>query len=67
MYSVRAQSSRYIGLSQSSDTMPHHTTKRSFSPSPSSYLAPIYSSYRSSYPILLSLTLSFSLSALAMI
>lgn len=52
MYSVRAQSSRYIGLSQSSDTMPHHTTKCSFSPSPSSYLAPIYSSYRSSYLIL---------------
>lgn len=52
MYSVRAQSSRYIGLSQSSDTMPHHTTKCSFSPSPSSYLAPIYSSYRSSYSIL---------------
>lgn len=30
MYSVRAQSSRYIGLSQSSDTMPHCTTKCSF-------------------------------------
>lgn len=33
MYSVRAQSSRYIGLSQSSDTMPHCTTKCSFPPS----------------------------------
>lgn len=32
MYSVRAQSSRYIGLSQSSDTMPHCTTKCSFPP-----------------------------------
>lgn len=30
MYSVRAQSSRYIGLSRSSDTMPHRTTKCSF-------------------------------------
>jgi len=32
MYSVRAQSSRYIGLSQSSDTTPHRTTKCSFPP-----------------------------------
>lgn len=32
MYSVRAQSSRYIGLSQSSDTMPHCTAKCSFPP-----------------------------------
>lgn len=34
MYSVRAQSSRYIGLSRSSDTMPHRTTKCSFPVSP---------------------------------
>lgn len=56
MYSVRAQSSRYIGLSQSSDTMPPRTTKSSFSPSPSSYLTPIYSSYPILFP---SLSLSY--------
>lgn len=51
MYSVRAQSSRYIGLSRSSDTMPHRTTKCSF---------PVFPLRSHSFPSPLSSIYSFS-------
>lgn len=41
MYSVRAQSSRYIGLSQSSDTVPHRAPRNVHVPSPAIAVVPL--------------------------